>query len=118
MELLFKRLQAKEAEIAQYLTIIESLQKQLNSLKEENDQCTKNEKNQKKLSRVWGEFSIRRGSAQKAKGPGRDPQNMQQACRKSFLDTWNHRFLFKFVGNSRAETICLRILRKWPAGPG
>ena len=48
MELLIKRLQSKEAEIAQYLTIIESLQQQLNSLKEENDQCTKNEKNQKK----------------------------------------------------------------------
>ena len=48
MELLIKRLQTKEAEIAQYLTIIESLQKQLNSLKEENDQCTKKEKNQKK----------------------------------------------------------------------
>ena len=48
MELLLKRLQAKEAEIVQYLTIIESLQKQLNSLKEENDQCIKKEKNQKK----------------------------------------------------------------------
>ena len=48
MELLIKRLQTKEAEIAQYLTIIESLQQQLNSLKEEHDQCKKNEKNQKK----------------------------------------------------------------------
>jgi len=48
MELLIKRLQAKEAEIAHYLTIIEDLQKQLVAAKEEHDQCTKNEKNLKK----------------------------------------------------------------------
>lgn len=48
MELLIRRLQNKEAEIAQYLAVIEDLQKQIATLKEEHDQCTKNEKNQKK----------------------------------------------------------------------
>ena len=48
MELIIRRLQAKEAEIAQYLAVIEDLQKQIVTLKEEDDQCTKNEKNQKK----------------------------------------------------------------------
>ena len=43
MELLIKRLQAKEAEIAQYLTIIESLQHQLKLKEEECNQCTENE---------------------------------------------------------------------------
>ena len=47
MELLIKRLQSKEAEIAQYLTIIEQQSKQIAELKE-GCICTKNEKNQKK----------------------------------------------------------------------
>ena len=47
MELIIRRLQAKEAEIAQYLSVIEDLQKQLIATKEELDECTKNQ-NQKK----------------------------------------------------------------------
>jgi len=43
MELLIKRLQAKEAEIAQYLTIIQTLQQQLKLKEEECNQCTENE---------------------------------------------------------------------------
>ena len=46
MELLIKRLQAKEAEIAQLLTIIETLQQQLKA-KEENCKCTEKNQNQK-----------------------------------------------------------------------
>ncbi len=42
MELIIRRLQAKEAEIAQYLSVIEDLQKQLVATKEELDVCTKN----------------------------------------------------------------------------
>ena len=48
MELLIRILQNREAEIAQYLAVIEDLQKQIVTLKEEDDQCPKNEKNQKK----------------------------------------------------------------------
>ena len=43
MELIIRRLQAKEAEIAQYLSVIEDLQKQLVATKEELDVCTKNQ---------------------------------------------------------------------------
>tara|TARA_B100001057_G_scaffold33903_2_gene30739 strand:+ start:2715 stop:2894 length:180 start_codon:yes stop_codon:yes gene_type:complete len=47
MELLIKRLQAKEAEIAQLLTIIETLQQQHNALKEEHELCMEKNLNQK-----------------------------------------------------------------------
>lgn len=43
MELIIRRLQAKEAEIAQYLSVIEDLQKQLVATKEEHDKCIKNQ---------------------------------------------------------------------------
>tara|TARA_B100000965_G_scaffold49041_4_gene36044 strand:+ start:8656 stop:8832 length:177 start_codon:yes stop_codon:yes gene_type:complete len=46
MELIFKRLQAKEAEIAQCLIAIETLQQQLKA-KEENCKCTEKNQNQK-----------------------------------------------------------------------
>lgn len=48
MELLIRRLQNKETEIAQYLTVIEQQSKQIATLEEECKQCTKKEKNQKK----------------------------------------------------------------------
>ena len=47
MESITRRLQAKEAEIAQYLIVIEQQSKQIAELKE-GCTCTKNEKNQKK----------------------------------------------------------------------
>ena len=47
VELLIKRLQAKEAEIAQLLTIIETLQQQHNALKEEHQLCMEKNPNQK-----------------------------------------------------------------------
>ena len=47
VELLIKRLQAKEAEIAQLLTIIETLQQQHNALKEEHELCMEKNPNQK-----------------------------------------------------------------------
>ena len=43
MELLTRRLQAKEAEIAQYLVIIENLQQQLKQQEEECNKCTEKE---------------------------------------------------------------------------
>ena len=47
MELLTRRLQAKEAEIVQYLVIIENLQQQLKQQEEECNKCTEKNLNQK-----------------------------------------------------------------------
>lgn len=48
MQLLIQRLQNKEAEIAQYLAVIEEQAKQISTFKEENEKCTKKENQQKK----------------------------------------------------------------------
>ena len=47
MELLTRRLQAKEAEIAQYLVIIENLQQQLKQQEEECNKCKEKNLKQK-----------------------------------------------------------------------
>ena len=47
MELIIRRLQNKEAEIAQCLNVIETLQQQHNALKEEHELCMEKNPNQK-----------------------------------------------------------------------
>ena len=53
-----------------------------------------------KRSRMWTDFSIRRGSAQKWMRPGRDPQNMGPGKRKSHVFRYHQSSIF---GKNRWE---------------